>query len=73
MINPSWSKYGSYTSSNVLTSSPIDAATDDKPTGPPLNFSMIASKNLWSVSFNPSSSIFSFYKDSLVISYLMIP
>jgi len=35
---PVCNKYGSYTSSIVVTSSPIADATASTPTGPPLNY-----------------------------------
>ena len=38
---PCCNKYGSYTSSIVDTSSPIEDANASIPTGPPLNFSII--------------------------------
>lgn len=38
MMSPFIRRYGSYTSSNVPESSPIDAANVSSPTGPPENF-----------------------------------
>ena len=66
-MNPSCNKYGSYTSSKVVTSSLIDDARALSPTGPPWNLSIIAFKYRWSVSFNPNSSMLSLFKAILVI------
>ena len=54
--NPNCSRYGSYTSMIVSDSSLMDAAIVSRPTGPPLNFSMIVFNTLRSISSSPNSS-----------------
>ena len=65
--NPICIKYGSYTSSIVSISSPVDAASDSIPTGPPLYCSINTWRTFLSVLSSPSSSISSLFNASFEI------
>lgn len=54
---PSWMRYGSWTSSRVLGSSPTAMAMVERPTGPPLKFWAMVSKMRLSISSRPRESI----------------
>ena len=54
-------------------SSPIEALIASNPTGPPLNFSIIAVKYLWSVTSKPHLSIFNLSNACLVNSISIVP
>ena len=56
MMKPSWIKNGSYTSSMVSPLSETAVANVDKPTGPPLNLSIIVIRILLSISSKPCAS-----------------
>ena len=71
--NPICNKYGSITSSIVVTSSPIVDEIASIPTGPPLYLLIIANNNSWSVLSNPILSTFNLFKASFVISILITP
>ena len=56
-IKPHFIKYGSYTSERVVTSSEIDAARVDNPTGPPLKLNIMHLRISLSIFSKPLSSI----------------
>lgn len=56
MMSPFIRRYGSYTSSNVPESSPIDAANVSSPTGPPENFWISVRSRVLSLLSRPSLS-----------------
>src|SRR6186997_164092 len=71
--NPSWSRYGSYTSSIVSGSSPSETASVDRPTGPPPNLWAIADRSSRSMRSSPASSTSSKSSASCATSIVTAP
>ena len=73
LINPFFTRYGSYTSSIVPASSPIAAAKVSSPTGPPENFSMMAYRIFLSFWSSPMESTSSKSRANFATSSVMRP